>query len=204
MKIPTTPGGCQRGAQDPQRRADRGRRGVDGARHHAVHVAFLKHHGANHERVAEVLACDPLGPAAVLPQLDQRSDVTLDEVLRIDNGDAIGQPQPQVAGHPGHLGWRPEQDAARDATVRARDRGPHDTGLGALGQDNARVGRASRLDQRYRKAAGLSRRDRVERAATPARARPSASAMVSVTRSIRSRSSTAVPGRRSPTRVAVW
>ena len=56
----------------------------------------------------------------------------------------------------------------------------------------------------YRNAAGLNRRGRDVLVSDPSQDGSSASAMVSVTPSIRSRSSAGRPGSRSRTRVAVW
>ena len=120
---------------------------MDRAGHHAVHFTLLEHHRADHDRIAEVLACDLLGPATVLPKLSQRGDVALGDALGVDHRDAVGQPQPEAAGQPSDLVWRSQQHAAGDAPLRARDRGLHDARLGALGQDDTRVGGASQLDQ---------------------------------------------------------
>ena len=77
----------------------------------------------------------------------QRGDVTLGDGLGVDDGDAVGQLQPEAAGQPGHLVGRSQQHAAGDASLRARDRGLQRARLGALGQHHARVGGAGPLDQ---------------------------------------------------------
>ena len=120
---------------------------MDRARDHAVDLALLEHHGADHDRIGEVIAGDLLGPAFVPPQLGQRGDVALGDGLGVDHGDAVGQLQPEAAGQPGNLVRRSQQHAAGDASLRARDRGLHDAMLGAFGQHHARVGGAGELDQ---------------------------------------------------------
>src|ERR1019366_4935332 len=135
------------GAQDLQRRANGGRGGVDRARNQAVHFTLPEHHGADRDWVGEVIACHFFGPAAVPPQLSQRSDVALGDSLGLDHGDAVGQLKPEAAGQPGHLVWWPQQNAAGDTSLRARDRGLQDPWLSAFRQDHARAGGAGLLDQ---------------------------------------------------------
>src|SRR5580658_2597870 len=135
------------GAQDLQRRANRGRGGVDRSGDHAVDLALLEHHGADHDGVGEMIACYLLGPAFVPSQLGQRADVTLGDGPGVDHGDAAGQSQPEAAGQLGDLVRRSQQYAAGNASLRARDRGLHDARLGSFGQHHTRVGGAGELDQ---------------------------------------------------------
>src|SRR6266568_3714351 len=124
------------GAQDLQRGADGGRRGVHRAGHQAVHLALPEHHGADRDRVGEMLAGHLLGPALVPPQFGQRGDVALGDGPRVQDGDAGRQPQPDVPGLRGHLVRGAEQQAAGDAAVGALDRGVQGPGFGAFGQDD--------------------------------------------------------------------
>ncbi len=164
------------------------------AGHQAVNLALPEHHGADRDRVGEMLAGDLLGPALVPPQLGQRGDEPLGGGPRVQDADPLGQPQAQVPGLRGHLVRGTEQQAAGDAAAGAVGRGAERAGFGALGQDDERVDGAGLLHLRGRE--GLSR-DRSQDAF-------SASAMVSVTASTRSTSSGGSPGSRSRTRVAVW
>ena len=52
----------------------------DRARDQAVDLALSEHHGADRDRVGEVLAGHLLGPALVPPQLGQRGHVALGDV----------------------------------------------------------------------------------------------------------------------------
>ena len=58
-----------------------------------------------------------------------------------------GRCSPRLRASSAHLVRRPQQHAAGDPPVGARDGGLDDPGLGALGQDQARVGGAGLLDQ---------------------------------------------------------
>ena len=113
----------------------------------AVDLALLEHHGADRDRVGEVLAGDVLGPALVPPQLGQRGDVALGDIPRVHGGDAAGQPQPEAPGLRGHLIGRAQQQAAGDAAFGARHGGLHGARFGALRHDDERVGGTGPLDQ---------------------------------------------------------
>ena len=86
------------------------------------------------------------GPAAVASQRGERGDVALGDVLGVDHGDASGQLQAEPAGQRGDLVGRPQQDAAGDAPLGARDGGLQRAGLGSLGQHDGRGGGAGPLD----------------------------------------------------------
>ena len=97
-----------------------------------------------------------------------------------------------------------EQQAAGDASVGARDRGPQGTGFGPFGQDDERVGRSGLLHHLVTEGGGGEPAGPRGLARDCSQDASSASAMVLVTPSIRSPSSAGSPGSRSRTRVAVW
>src|SRR5260370_6081938 len=113
----------------------------------AVDLALPEHHGADRDRVGEMLAGDLLGPALVPPQLGQRGDEPLGGGPRVQHADPLGQPQAQVPGLRGHLVRGTEQQAAGDAAAGAVGRGAERAGFGALGQDDERIGGPGLLHQ---------------------------------------------------------